>query len=329
MTAFRLGILGTGRMAAAMATEVGNLVGHEIEVAAVGSRDGARARQFAATHRIARAYASYAALATDPGVDAIYVATPPSHHERHVILCLESGKHVLCEKPFALNVRQAERMVAVARESGRFLMEAMWTALLPAVVAVRELIGDGQLGRPQLVIAGGAFVPGSEPAYLLDPALGGGALLDAGVYLVYLVQMFLGEPSRVLAAGALGVSGVDEQDVWVANCRDGSQALLYVSLRARRAPDLEILFDRARLVLHAPVFRPTRATLIRPGQAEEIIDYPIAGSGYGYPLREMIRCIRSGERESPALPLAQTLAVMSTMDGIRRQIGLRYPDEQL
>ena len=328
MTALRFGIVGTGRMAAAFASELRTLDDPDIVAAAVGSRRLAAAERFAALHGIERAFGSYEALAADPGIDVAYVASPHSLHETHTLLCLRSGKHVLCEKPLALNAVEADRMIQCARSHGRFLMEAMWTRFLPAVTAVRQHIEQGSVGRIQLIIAGGAFVPSADPdQYILQPSLGGGALLDAGVYLVSFVSGLLGAPIGVKASGIIGSSGVDEQDVWLTEHATGAHSVGYLSLRTRRSPDLEILGESGRILVHAPLFCPTRLTVSRQGQADAIEHHPIRAAGYGYQALEVQRCLALNLAESPTLPLAESRAVIATMDNIRAQIGLRYPGE--
>jgi predicted dehydrogenase len=324
----RFGIVGTGHMADTFAIELRALKDFGIVAAAVGSRRRATAEAFASRHGIERAFGSYEELAADPSIEVAYIATPHSFHEAHTLLCLQSGKHVLCEKPFAINAAQADRMIGCARTHGKFLMEAMWTRFLPAMTALREQIARGRLGRIQLIVGGGAFVPTPQPdQYLLQPLLGGGALLDAGVYFISIVAGLVGSALRVRASGVIGPSGVDEQDAWLTEHADGAQAVCYVSLRARRAPDLEIMGERGRILVHAPVFCPTRLTLSWPDRTDEIQHYPIDGSGYRYQALEVLRCVRRGLSESPQLPLAETRAVMATMDEIRAQLGLRYPNE--
>jgi predicted dehydrogenase len=324
----RFGLVGTGQMAANFAAELGALGDAGIVAAGVASRRLAAAEAFAATHGIKRAFGSYEELAADPDIDVAYIATPHVHHEAHTLLCLRSGKHVLCEKPLAINAAQADRMIECARANGRFLMEALWTRFLPAFRAARQLVADKALGRISLITGGGAFVPGGNgDQYLLNRSLGGGVLLDAGVYYVSLVEDLLGPALRVQASGIIGSHGVDEQDQWLSEHADGAQAGCYVSLRTRRPPELEILGERGSLLLHAPVFCPTRLTLTRPGQIDEVQDHPIEGSGYRYQALEVLRCVRSGLRESPELPLAESRAVMATMDQIRAQVGMSYPGE--
>jgi len=324
----RFGIIGTGHMAAAFADALRALKDPGITITAVASRRTGTAQAFAALHGIERAFGSYEELAADPDIDVAYIATPHSFHEAHTLLCLRSGKHVLCEKPFAINAAQADRMIECAQTHGKFLMEALWTRFLPAMTALREQLARGAIGRIQMIVGGGAFVPNQQPGqYLLQPSLGGGALLDAGVYLISIVSDLIGPAVRIRATGVIGPSGVDEQDLWLTEHADGAQAVGYISLRTRRAPDLEIMGDHGRMLLHAPVFCPTRLTLSRPDQPDDVQQYPIEGSGYGYQAREVLRCLRLGLKESPQLPLAETLAVMATMDEIRAQLGLRYPVE--
>jgi predicted dehydrogenase len=328
MHGLRWGILGTGRMADQMAAELNALRSSGMELTAVASRALPTAQAFAAKHGIGRAWGRYADIAQDDGVDIIYVATPHSEHYDNAMRCLRGGKAVLCEKPFTLNARQARSLIEEARLRRLFLMEAMWTRFVPAVVALRELLASGAIGPVRLVVGGGAFVPQVAAGhYLWDPELGGGVLLDAGVYLVSMASMILGEPSRIMACGVIGDRGVDEQDCVTLEQPDGSMAQLYVSMRARRAPDLEILGEGGRIRVAAPVFRPASLTLWARDGAETNTQYPLSGSGYGYQLREAAVQIAQGRIESPVMPLDETLSVMKTMDAIRAQIGLRFPGE--
>jgi dihydrodiol dehydrogenase / D-xylose 1-dehydrogenase (NADP) len=324
----RWGICGTGRMASTIATELAALNGDGAQLCAVGSRSLAGAENFARSHNVPRAHGSYTDLARDPGVDVVYIATPPSLHCENALACIKYRKAVLCEKPFALNASEAVRMVRAAREGGVFLMEAMWTRFLPALTAVRTLIADGTLGRIRLLVGGGGFVPAFNPrSPLFDHRLGGGVLLDAGVYLVSIASLLLGRPDEIIARGVLGRSGVDEQDVILLRHRGGELALFYVSLATRRAPDLEILGEGGRLVIEAPVFRPTRLTLFRADAAPCVLEHPVDGSGYRGELLEVMAALRAGRRESPVVPLGESVAIMRTLDSIRAAVGLRYSQD--
>ncbi len=315
-------------MAATIATELRSLGAEGAELHAVGSRSLAVAQAFAQRFGIARAHGSYADLARDEGIDVVYIATPPALHAENALACLARGRAVLCEKPFALNAREAMDMVRAARTQRVFLMEAMWTRFLPVLAQVRAIVAAGTLGRLRMVTGGGGFIPAFDPdAPLFNRALGGGVLLDAGVYLVSLASMLLGPPSVILAQGELGPSGVDEQESILLRCADGAQALLYVSLQARRSPDLEVLGSAGRLHLGAPVFRPTRLTLTVGDGSPLVTEHPVAGSGYGPQLVEVMTALRQGRLESPVMPLSETLTVMRVLDSVRMSLGLKYPQE--
>jgi predicted dehydrogenase len=315
-------------MASTIARELAALRDRGAQLCAVASRNLAVAESFARAHAVPRAYGSYADLARDPAIDIVYIATPPSLHCENALDCIEHRKAVLCEKPFALNAAEAARMVRSARERGVFLMEAMWTRFLPAIAAVRTLVADGALGKIRLLVGGGGFIPGFDPrAPLFDRRLGGGALLDAGVYLVSLASMLLGSPEEIVARGVLGRSGVDEQDALLLRYAGGAQALFYVSLATRRSPDLEILGEDARLRIEAPVFRPTRLVFAKATGQPSVLEHPVDGSGYGGELLEVMVALAAGRRESLVMPLSDSVSVMRTLDSIRGAIGLRYPQE--
>lgn len=329
MERVRWGIVGTGRMAGTIAAEITALRDQGADLVAVASRDAHRAREFATKHGAHQSVGDPAELSA-LALDAVYIATPHTLHAEQMLACLRAGQAVLCEKPFTLNSAEAAKVVELAGQRGVFAMEAMWTRFLPAIVALRELLAADVIGPVRMITGGGAFIPdGSQPSYLLDPNLGGGVLLDAGVYLVSLASMILGSPSGVLAQGVIGPTGVDEQIAILLSHPDGAQAQLYVSMRARRSPDLEILGERGRIRVAAPVFRPTRLTLWGRDGAETVRDYPIDGTGYGYQIHAVSTALRRGERTCATMPLSESLSIMRTLDEVRRQIGLQYPAESL
>jgi predicted dehydrogenase len=309
-------------MAATVAAEMAALGPAGLALAGVASRRYDRAAAFAAQHPGCRPFADDRELFEDPAIDAVYIATPPSEHCRAMLAAIAAGKAVLCEKPFTINAIEAGQVIDAARRRGVFVMEALWSRFLPAYVALRKLLGAGAIGTPQMLVAGGAFVPEPrEGHYLLDPKLGGGVLLDAGVYLLSLTSMVLGEPSRIQASIRMGPSGVDEHDAMILDHAGGAVALLYVSLRARRSPDMEILGDRGRLCVASPIFKPARITLWDRQGAESTREYPVSGSGYGYQILAVNEALRAGALESEVMPLAETASIMRSMDAIRRQIG--------
>jgi len=315
-------------MAAALATEIRALRSEGHELAAVASRQRSTAADFASQHGIAAGFGSHEELVQHDGIDAVYIATPHRLHAANALACIAGGKAVLCEKPFTINAEEAAGVIEAARRRRVFVMEAMWTRFLPSIVTLRRLLRDGAIGRIDTIVGGGAFIPAPAPGnYLFDPELGGGVLLDAGVYLVSLASMILGTPTRMVASGLVGEQGIDERVSMVLEHAGGGVAQLYVSLRARRSPDLEILGDRGRIRLEAPVFRPPSLAVWDAAGNATSLACPIQGSGYGYQLREVAAALAAGRIESDIMPLSESLSIMRTMDVVRDQIGLRYPFE--
>ena len=329
----RWGILATGGIAGTFVTELAQL--EECEVAAVGSRRQDTADAFAREHGVPAAYGDYRPVVEDPDVDVVYVATPHALHREQVEMCLEAGKPVLCEKAFTLNAAEAEHVVALARERGVFLMEAMWTRCHPVVRRLRQLVRSGALGEVRQVRADlGFVVDRPETDRLLDPALGGGALLDMGVYPLTFAFVILGEPSRTCAVATLSPSGVD-LDVAVSLGYDsGALASVSATMTGWCPRTASIATDRGRVDLPAPFHHPIGVTWTpyesgdRTGSAmpgpPQPIGEEVLGRGYAHEALEVVRCLRSGETESPLVPLDDTVALMRQMDGIRGQIGVRY-----
>jgi predicted dehydrogenase len=243
-------------------------------------------------------------------------------------MCLEAGKAVLCEKPFAINAGQAEAMINLARRKGLFLMEAMWTRYVPAVVRLRQLLLEGVIGELCMLMADLGFRADFAPTdRLFDPHLGGGALLDVGIYPVSFAAMLFGQPSRITSLAHLGPTQVDEQAAILLGYNQGQLALLATAVRIDMPNQAILLGTQGQITVHSPIYCPTRLTLAQPGQADQLIDLPLVGNGYNYQAAEVMRCLRAGWLESATMPLAETLAIMQTMDEIRLQWGLRYPME--
>ncbi len=321
----RWGILGTGRIASEFATGLQRV--DDAELVAVGSRTNDAAKRFAAKFNIPNFHAGYDNLARDNDVDVIYIATPHNSHKDNTILCLENGKAVLCEKPFTINAKEAEMVIELARSRNLFLMEAMWTRYIPAIIKLRELLDQKVIGNVQIMLAGGAFIPDFDPEfYLFNHELGGGVLLDAGVYLVSMASMVFGPPVKILAMGQLGKTGVDEHDAILLEHDNGALANLYVSLRGKSSPDLTLIGDKGKIYTHAPIFCPGKLTISIDGK-DEIIEMPFEANGYQFEAIEVGRCLREGKTESDIMPLDETLQIMRTMDNIRAQIGLKYANE--
>jgi predicted dehydrogenase len=325
---FRWGILGTGSIARQFVRGLNSVP--EAEVLAVGSRSEASAEKFADKRNIPRRYASYDALASDPDVDVVYIATPHPFHAENATLCLEAGKAVLCEKPFCVNAAEAERVVGVAREKGLFLMEGMWTRFFPLMEEVRLLVSEGALGEVRMLNVDFGFRADPDPASrLFAPRLGGGALLDVGVYCVSFASMVLGRPSGSVGISHLGETGVDEQASVVLEHEGGRLANLSIGIRTTTPQEATIMGSEAYIRIHAPWWRPESMTISRPGEEDETVEAPVSGNGFGYEAAEVMRCLEAGKTESEIMPLDETVSVMRTLDSIRAAWGLKYPGEKV
>jgi predicted dehydrogenase len=314
----RWGILGTGGIASAFVTDL-QLADSGVAVA-VGSRSQESADRFADAFSIASRHASYELLAADPDVDVIYVATPHPMHHGNAILALRAGKHVVVEKPFTMNAAEAREIVRVARECGLFAMEAMWTRFLPHVAVIRDWLAQGVLGDIVTVIADHGQWFAEDPAFrLFAPELGGGALLDLGVYPVSFASMVLGTPSRIVSMSDPAFTGVDAQTSMVFGYDSGAQSVLTCTLRAKSPARAAIVGTDARIEIEGSFYAPAAVTLIPrngdPVRAEPAHD----GRGLRHQADEVARRLAAGQVESPLMPLDETISIMETMDTVLAQ----------
>jgi predicted dehydrogenase len=316
----RWGVIGPGGIAATFADDLQQT---ETGVAdAVGSRRRESADRFADEHAIPNRHGSYAELVADPDVDAVDVATPHPFHHAAARLALEAGKPTLVEKAFTMDAAQARDLVELARARGVFLMEAMWTRFLPHVVEIRRLLDEGALGDLVAVHAdhGQWFAP--DPGdRLFAPELGGGALLDLGVYVVSFASMVLGPPDRVVALLDPAFTGVDGQSSVLLGHPGGAQAVLTCTSAAKTATRAVIVGTRARIESDDRFYGPGGFTLIpRDGEGDAVRFDPRARArGLLYEAEEVARCLREGLAESPTMPLDETISIMETMDAVLAQ----------
>ena len=323
-TPVRWGICGTGAIAEKFVEALRSIP--DARIAAVGSTSDQRARSFGERMGIEQRHSSYEALAADDSVDVVYVA---STHERHVddtILFLDAGRHVLCEKPMALSVAEATRMIDAAQAGDRFLMEAMWSRFLPSYVELGRLLDEGVIGRPMLLTADFSFsVPEDARAdhRLFDPARGGGALLDLGVYPLQLSRLVFGAPDEVFATGLLTDSGVDGQSTLTLTHAGGGVSLLSTSIITPGTCTARIMGTDGSITLDAFMHATQRLTV--EGTHPQVIDTEPASLHFQVP--EVHRCLREGRQQSDVWSWADTLANLTVTDQARRQIGLRYPSE--
>lgn len=320
----RWGVAGTGGIATRFAAALAQVP--EAVPAAVCSRDLARAEAFAAAHGFARAHGRYEDLAADGDLDVVYVATPHARHHDDTLLFLGAGHPVLCEKPLALDRAQAERMVDGAEAAGLFLMEALWSRTLPAYRELEVVLAEGRIGTPTLVEADFGFTARRDPAHrLFDPALGGGALLDLGIYPLTLATLALGPVDEIAAQAVIGATGVDETTAVVARHGD-ALSVLKASITAPMTCTARIAGTAGTVDVPAFMHCPDRFT-VTTAAGVEVVDAPVGGEGLRHEVEEVHRCLAAGLAESPLVPWADSLTVASTLDRVRAAVGLRYPHE--
>jgi predicted dehydrogenase len=322
----RWGIIGTGGIAATFATDMGLLP--DAAIVAVGSRAQTTADAFGERFAIPRRHGSYEAVVEDSDVDAVYIATPHPFHAEPALLAIRARKAVLVEKPFTINSDEAHTLITEARAQHTFLMEAMWTRFLPHVVSIRQLIAEDRLGDVRSFLADfGGYVVEDAAHRAYSPELGGGALLDLGVYPVSFASMLFGTPEVITARSHPAFTGVDSQTAVILDYSGGRQAVVFTTLETLTPNRASINGRKGRIEIDSDFFAPTSFRLFEEQGRVELFNIAHVGRGLRHQAAEVARCVHSGLTESPILPLSETLSIMETLDEIRRQIGLRYPSE--
>jgi predicted dehydrogenase len=321
------GIIGTGWIAEKFAEGLSVLP--DAKLKAVASRTMERAELFAGKYRVDTVYGSYDQIVRDPDIDVVYIATPHPYHCENTLMCLEYGKHVLCEKPFAMNEREVLRMISKAKEKELFLMEAFWTRFLPSIQKAIELIALGELGTVRHIKSDfGVSRPFDPNHRAFNKELGGGSLLDIGIYPVFLTLLLWGEPDFISAVADIGSTVVDESLALTFKYNDGRIATLFSSFTVNSSVETYICGTKARLKLNRMWHCPVSLELTEGDNANQRIDPPYAGNGYNYEAAEVGRCVRSGAKESSILPLDFSLRLIRLLDRIRKEIGLEYPADR-
>lgn len=325
MEKIRWGILGCGKIANKFAADL-RLV-NDAELIAVASRDQQRALEFSKLYSAHFAFKSYEALVTCKEVDVIYIATPHGCHHEHALLCLKHKKAVLCEKAFALNSRQVKEMVDAARMNSVFLMEAFWTKFLPQYEKVIEIVQSGAIGELKMIQADFGFrAPEPTPQRLYDPRLGGGALLDIGIYPVFLAVSLLGRPQEVSAVMKPYSSGVDEQIATTLKFKNGELAILSATFAADTPVEATIVGSSGYIRMNDRFFNPvSNIELVKaknPAQAVPV--FKEEGYGYQFEARHVGECLRNNLIESPVMSHADSTLLMETLDRVRQQCGIKY-----
>lgn len=319
----RWGILGTGFIAD---LQTRDLKENGFTVQSVGSRSLDSSEVFAAQHGISTAHGSYEDLAADPEVDVIYIATPHPMHHANALLALNAGKHVLVEKSFTMNSREAQEIVDLAASKGLVALEAMWTRFLPHMVRIREIIAAGTIGEVRKVVASHNQSLPKDPAHRLnDPALGGGALLDLGIYPISFAFDILGAPSAIRSSASMTATGVDRQTAAIFDYDGGAQALVDCELDAASANRAMVIGTEGWIDVEDTWYNPVPFTVHAvDGSVVERYDQPVDGRGMQYQAAEVERLVREGSTAGTILPPGESVSIMAAMDEIRRQIGLAY-----
>ncbi len=320
------GILATGWIAHKFASDLKLLP--NAKIIAVGSRNRESADSFGNEFDIPYRFGSYEELAACPEVDIVYIGTPHPFHRDNTIMCLQAGKAVLCEKPFAINAREAQAMIAVARSKKLFLMEAMWSRFTPMFQKVKEWLSDDLIGDIRLLQSDYGFQSDHGPeSRVFNPDLGGGALLDVGVYPVSLsFFVFNRQPDQIKTCGYLGTIGVDEQGAMIFDYRGNKTAMLFTSNTLDTKKESIIFGTRGSIHIYGPWWQLRKLGLTINGMTSDK-KFPLTGSGYAHQAIEAMNCLRDGKLESNIMPLQETIAIMETLDRIRAQWGLKYPME--
>ena len=321
------GILGTGTIARLVAEDLQLLP--DAALTAVGSRAQERADAFGDAFGVPHRHGSYEALVGDAEVDLVYVATPHSEHLAHATMALEAGHAVLCEKPLTLNAGQAQRLIDTARRHDQFLMEAMWTRFLPVMDDVHRLVGEERvLGDVHLLRADIGVTRSFDPDHrLFNPALGGGALLDLGVYPIAFAFDLFGPPDAVHSSAVVGETGVDEQCAAVFRYDDGTQVVWHASLRADSGRTCVLAGPEGRLHGTRSWWKGAPFELTRSDGTTRTWARPYEGNGYQFEAAHAMHCLREGRTESPVMPLDESHALLQTMDALRAEWGVTYPQE--
>lgn len=320
---YRWGIMGAGKIAdkfctALMATE-------GAEVYAVASRDMDKAKDYAVRYNAVATYNNYEDLVKDQNVDIIYIATPHSFHYEQTLLCLQHNKPVLCEKPMSLSTKQTTEMIAAAAEKKLFLMEGMWTACMPFMEKILSLIEEDAIGQPQYIHADFGFTAPFDPAgRLFKKALGGGSVLDVGIYPIFLATIIFGKPSLIQSVSKLTTTGVDEYSNMVLQYPGGQTAHLLSSISFNTALEAEIIGTKGRIKIDNPCFKATDFTLILNDGTSEHFSMSHQSNGFEHQIKEVMHCLDNGLLQSSKVPHQLTITVSKIMEEVLKQAGVVY-----
>lgn len=319
-------ILGCGKIAQKFASDLKLLPNARLYAAA--SRSLGKAQTFASEFGFEKAYGSYEEMVADPAVDVVYIASPHSHHCQHTLLCLDHKKAVLCEKALAINSKEVALMIESARRNNTFLMEAFWTRFIPSFMKVLEIVKSGELGALKMVRADFAFNAPWEPEERnYNIALGGGSLLDIGIYPIFMTLMTLGKPSEMNTMARFSPTGSEESIMMSFGYPGGQIASLYSSFGFTSPVQADFCFEEGFVRLNRHFHIPTTISYLRNGEDERLIDFGVdPGFGYQYEAAHVMQCLDEGKKESDILPLSVSVDLMEILDRVRKDAGIVYPD---
>lgn len=324
MKKYKWGILAPGKMSAKFTRALKLL--DNVELHAVGSRDIERATLFARDYGFKNYYGSYEELAADPDLEIVYIASPHSYHYEHTMLCLRNGKHVICEKAFAMNAREVKEMINEAKKRKLFLMEALWPPFQPFYKKAHEIIKSGILGNINYLDGYFSFIPPFDPNdRKFNLSLGGGSLMDIGIYPVIDALTFLGLPSGIKAAAVFGQTGSEESLSVIFTYRNGKMASLYSSFRTSIGIGCEIYCEKGNLILSRGRDMNQRVILSLHGKDKEEFVFTPPAMGYHWEAEEVMKCLDEGRIESPVVPLSFSYDLIKTIDRIRKTAGIVFP----
>jgi len=323
MKAYNWGILGTGNIAHKFTRALMLLDNAHLQ--AVGSRDAEKAAKFAAEFGFKAHYGSYEEMVADPAVEVVYISSPHSHHLQHTLLALRNGKHVICEKPMSITAAEVKVMTDEAKKQGLFLMEALWPPFQPSYLKASAILESGKMGRLMHMSGKFAFLSPYDPELrTYNPELGGGSLLDIGIYPVMDILRYMGEPETIVASAVFSPTGADESTAVIFKFSDGRLAEAYSSFSNMAGVSTEFNCEKGNLILSRGRDRAQHLFIEFPNDTEDRVFTPPA-QGYQHEAVEVMSCLDKGLTESPVVPLSFTLTLARTLDAIRKIAGIKYP----
>ncbi len=320
---YRWGIIGAGRIAEKFCSAIAVVKGSEVY--AVASHDLSKAKEYAEKFNAGKYYNSYEDLVKDENVDIVYIATPHAFHLEQAMLCFNNGKAVLCEKPMSLSYKQSAAMAGAATEKKLFLMEGMWSRFMPSIEKILSLIKEDAIGKLQyLSVDFGFTAPYDIEGRLFNKNLGGGSVLDIGVYAIFLSTLLFGEPACIKSVSKLSATGVDEYANMILQYPGGETAHLLTSIIFNTSLEAEIIGTGGRIKIKNPWYKATEFTLYATGMEPQNFSMPHEANGFEHEIREVMHCLDNGLLQSPKMPHAFTLSISKIMDEVLEQAGVKY-----